>query len=57
MLGRSNNRPQATSLFQEIATAPNASIGPLLTILDASAKLEGKFEITDSIHIAVAAQR
>ena len=41
MLGRSNNREQAASLSQEIATAHNT--GPLLTIVGASAKLEGKF--------------
>jgi len=51
MLGRSNNKPQATSLSQEILTSPKANTGPLLTIVGASAKLEGKFEITDSIQI------
>jgi cytoskeletal protein CcmA (bactofilin family) len=51
MLGRSNNRQQAASLSQEIATAHTANTGPLLTIVGASAKLEGKFEITDSIQI------
>jgi len=43
MLGRSNNREQAASLSQEIATAHTANTGPLLTIVGASAKLEGKF--------------
>ena len=52
MLGRSNNKPQTTtSLSQEIAAGPKANTGPLLTIVGASAKLEGKFEITDSIQI------
>ena len=51
MLGRSNNKPQAASLAQEIAASPKANTGPLLTIVGASAKLEGKFEITDSIQI------
>ena len=51
MLGRSNNKPQATSLSQEILAGPKANTGPLLTIVGASAKLEGKFEITDSIQI------
>jgi len=51
MLGRSNNKPQSTSLSQEIAAGPKANTGPLLTIIGASAKLEGKFEITDSIQI------
>ena len=51
MLGRSKNRPQAAPLSQEIATAPKANTGPLLTIVGASAKLEGKFEITNSIQI------
>lgn len=52
MLGRNSSKAQTTtSLSQEIAAGPKSSSGPLLTIVGASAKLEGKFEITDSIQI------
>lgn len=51
MLGRRSNKPQATVLSKESAVSPKATTGPLLTIVGATAKLEGKFEITDSIQI------
>jgi len=52
MLGRNSSKPQpTTSLSQEIAAGPKSNGGPLLTIVGSSAKLEGKFEIADSIQI------
>jgi cytoskeletal protein CcmA (bactofilin family) len=51
MLGRKQSKPQPTLVPQESATAPKANVGPLLTIVGSSAKLEGKFEIADSIQV------
>jgi cytoskeletal protein CcmA (bactofilin family) len=51
MLGRNQSKPQATPVSQESSPAPKANSGPLLTIVGSSAKLEGRFEIADSIQI------
>src|SRR5437879_4300498 len=51
MLGRNSSKPQTTLVSQDSSAGPASNGGPLLTIVGASAKLEGKFEITDSIQI------
>jgi cytoskeletal protein CcmA (bactofilin family) len=51
MLGRKQSKPQPTLVPQESPTARKANVGPLLTIVGPSAKLEGKFEIADSIQV------
>src|SRR6266851_793553 len=51
MLGRNNSKPQTTLVSRDSSAGPTSNGGPLLTIVGASAKLEGKFEITDSIQI------
>jgi cytoskeletal protein CcmA (bactofilin family) len=51
MLGRNSSKPQTTLVSQDSSAGPTSNGGPLLTIVGASAKLEGKFEITDSIQI------
>ena len=51
MLGRNSSKPQTTLGPQVSSAGPTSNGGPLLTIVGASAKLEGKFEITDSIQI------
>ena len=51
MFGRSSTKSQATVVAPESPPAPKATTGPLLTIVGASARLEGKFEITDSIQV------
>ena len=51
MLGRNNSKPQTTLVSQESPSGPKSSGGTLLTIVGSSAKLEGKFEIADSIQI------
>src|SRR6266508_2760311 len=51
MLGRKSSKPQATVVAQESPAGPKQNGGPLLTIVGSSAKLEGKFEIADSIQI------
>jgi cytoskeletal protein CcmA (bactofilin family) len=51
MLGRNSSKPQTTLVSQDSSAGRTSNGGPLLTIVGASAKLEGKFEITDSIQI------
>ena len=52
MLGRNQSKPQPALVPQEAPTAAKKdNVGPLLTIVGSSAKLEGKFEIADSIQI------
>ena len=51
MLGRNSSKPQTTLVSQDSSAGPTSNGGPLLTIVGASAKLEGKFEITNSIQI------
>ena len=52
MLGRNQSKPQPTLVPQGTPTpAPKDNVGPLLTIVGSSAKIEGKFEIADSIQI------
>ena len=51
MLGRNSSKPQTTLVSQDSPPDPTSNGVPLLTIVGASAKLEGKFEITNSIQI------
>ena len=51
MLGRKQSKPQPTLVSQESSNSPKANVGPLLTIVGSSAKLEGKLEIADSIQV------
>src|SRR5215470_16370972 len=51
MLGRNGRKPQTTLASPDKSADPASNGEPLLTIVGASAKLEGKFEITDSIQI------
>jgi cytoskeletal protein CcmA (bactofilin family) len=51
MLGRNSSKPQATLVSQESTAGPKSNSGPLLSIVGSSARLEGKFEIADSVQI------
>ena len=51
MLGRNSSKAQTTLVSQDSSAASTSNGGPLLTIVGSSAKLEGKFEIADSIQI------
>jgi len=51
MLGRTSTKPQTTLGSPETGGGLKPNGGPLLTIVGSSAKLEGKFEIADSIQI------
>ena len=51
MLGRNSGKPQTVLMSQESSAGPKSNGGPLLTIVGSSAKLEGKFEVADSIQI------